>query len=76
MIAHLPVVTGKELVRALQKVEWEVFHVRGSHYQLEHSETKRKITVPVHAGKEIKRGLLRSILRDLGISVEQFRSLI
>ncbi len=63
---RLPQVTGKELVRALQKLGFVVSRQRGSHMQLRRIEEDGSITtfpVPVHAGKTIKTGTLRGILR-------------
>lgn len=76
MSDRLPVVTGKDLVHALQKVGWSVSHIRGSHHQLHHMESGRRITVPVHAGKDLKRGLLQGILVEVGISNTELRTLL
>jgi len=37
---------------------------------------KRRVTVPIHPGREVPIGTLRSILRDAGISIESFRTLL
>ena len=76
MSDRLPAVTGKDLVRALQKVGWSVSHVRGSHHQLHHLESGRRITVPVHTGKDLKRGLLKGILAEVGLSNMELRNLL
>lgn len=53
-------IRGRELVS---------FHVR-----LEHKDG-RKTSVPVHAGEKVGKGLLRKILRDTNISLEEFSTL-
>lgn len=66
---HLPVVSGKELVRALAKLGYDLDYQTGSHMILrDHRPPHRRITVPNH--KEIAKGTLRQIMRDTGITVE------
>ena len=46
-----PALTGKQLIKALGKIGFEVIRIKGSHYFLEHND-KRVTVIPVH-GKEI-----------------------
>lgn len=71
----LPIVSGKLAVTALIKAGFEISRQRGSHVQLRHTDG-RIATIPVHANKDIPRGTLRGILRDIGISTEEFIKLI
>ena len=64
-----------EVLQALRKVGFEETRQRGSHVRLRHPDG-RVVTVPVHPGQEIGRGLLRKIIRDAEISVEEFLSLL
>ena len=64
-----------EVLQALRKVGVEETRQRGSHVRLRHTDG-RVVTVPVHPGQEIGRGLLRKIIRDAEISVEEFLSLL
>ncbi|WP_339381823.1 type II toxin-antitoxin system HicA family toxin [Dendronalium phyllosphericum] len=48
---------------------------KGSHVQME-SENGRLVTIPVHPGKTISRGLLRKILRDAELTREEFIALL
>jgi predicted RNA binding protein YcfA (HicA-like mRNA interferase family) len=68
-MTRLPRLKGKELVRLLEKLGFEVLRTRGSHVLLRHADG-RVTTVPVHAGETIGPGLLRSILRDVELSVD------
>jgi len=70
-MTRLPRPTGREVVKAMQKLGFELHHVKGSHHVLRHADGRRAV-VPVHAGEDIGPGLLRSILRDCNISVDQF----
>jgi predicted RNA binding protein YcfA (HicA-like mRNA interferase family) len=69
-MTRLPRLKGKELVRLLEKIGFEIIRTRGSHVFLKHTDG-RVTTVPVHAGETIGPGLLRSVLRDVEMSAEQ-----
>jgi predicted RNA binding protein YcfA (HicA-like mRNA interferase family) len=74
---RLPVVSGREVVAALGKAGFVLDRIVGSHHVLKHPEdARRTVTVPVHAGKDLKRGTLRSIIRQAGLTVEEFTSLL
>jgi predicted RNA binding protein YcfA (HicA-like mRNA interferase family) len=50
--------------------------IGGSHHLLVHrNDPMRRVTVPVHGGKDLKAGTLRSIIRQAGLAVEEFRDL-
>jgi predicted RNA binding protein YcfA (HicA-like mRNA interferase family) len=68
-------VTGRELIRALKKIGFEVVRIQGSHHRLRHPDG-RVTTVPVHAGETIGPGLLGQILRDCEITHEQLDDLL
>jgi predicted RNA binding protein YcfA (HicA-like mRNA interferase family) len=70
-MTRLPRLRGKEIVRVLQRLGFTVDRVRGSHAFLKHPDG-RATTVPVHSGEMIGPGLLRSILRDIEMSLEEF----
>jgi len=74
-MTRLPVLRGTEVVRALEKAGFEVVRRRGSHVRLKHPDG-RVVTVPVHQGQDISRGLLRKILRDAELSPEDLLSLL
>jgi len=58
-------VTGKDLVTLLKSHGWRVEHVRGSHHVLR--KKKQQISVPVHAGKDLGKGLLGRLLKEAGL---------
>lgn len=71
----LPRISGREAVSALMKMGYEKDRQKGSHIILRHSvPPNRRIVVPDH--KEISKGTLRSIIREAGLTVEQFQSLL
>ena len=72
MNPSLPVVSGRRVIKALEPIGYVVVRQRGSHVRLRHPNavTHKPITVPLH--NELRRGLLRSIIRDSGLSVDDF----
>ncbi len=74
-MSKLPVVSGKDLVKALGKLGYEVDHQTGSHIILRHSEAPhRRLTVPNH--REIAKGTLRKLLAQAGITIRQLNDLL
>lgn len=73
-MSTFPSVTGKKLIRALQKIGFEVVRTKGSHHFLQHPDGRCTV-VPVHKGESIGRGLLAQILRDCEITREQLQKI-
>ena len=70
----LPLLSGKELVKLLAKLGYQLDHQTGSHMILRQTiEPYRRVTVPNH--KEVARGTLSAILREVGLSREEFMKL-
>jgi len=65
-----PRVTGADLIAVLERVGFRVLRMKGSHHFLRH-EDGRGTVVPAHSGETIGPGLLRSVLRDVELSVDQ-----
>jgi len=67
--------SGKELIKVLQKNGFDVIRINGSHHRLKHTDG-RVTTVPVHGNDDLPRGLLRKIIReDLKIELAEFNKL-
>ena len=74
---RLLVVDGKRVIRGLQANGFRVERVVGSHHILVDSDDPRRaVTVPVHAGRDLKMGTLRAIIRQAGLTVEAFMDLL
>ncbi|WP_019509371.1 type II toxin-antitoxin system HicA family toxin [Pleurocapsa sp. PCC 7319] len=71
----LPVVTASEVIKALEEIGFQVVRQKGSHVRMKHKDS-RVVTVPIHKGKTIGKGLLRKILRDAEMTVEEFIRLL
>lgn len=76
MSEHLPVISGKDFIRLLEKMGFNVVRINGSHHRLKHPDG-RITTIPVHKNDPIPKGLLRKIIRDdLQMQVEEVRLLL
>jgi predicted RNA binding protein YcfA (HicA-like mRNA interferase family) len=69
-VSKLPVISGPDCVRALEKVGFVVYRQRGSHIIMVRQTPSSQTTVPNH--KELDRGTLRAIIRQAGLNVEEF----
>jgi predicted RNA binding protein YcfA (HicA-like mRNA interferase family) len=75
-MSKLPSLTARKVVRALTRAGFVEDRQRGSHLIMIHPETKPRTVVPVHPGRTIKESLLRAIVRDANLSVDQFIGLL
>lgn len=77
MSDRLPALSADEVMRALMKAGFEVTRIKGSHHIMRYRDNpSRGTVVPVHAGRDIKRGLLRKIIADAGLTVDEFKALL
>lgn len=72
-MSKLPIISGKIVVKAFVKIGYKIERQRGSHIRLSHLQ-KKSLTVPNH--KVVGKGLLRKLLRNAGISVSEFITLL
>jgi len=74
-VSVLPRISGREAVSAFRKLGYEVDRQKGSHIILRHPGPPfRRLTVPDH--REVAKGTLRALIREAGISVEEFTALV
>ncbi len=66
----VPVLRPRQVVKAFEKLGWEVARQRGSHIILTKKGHIATLSVPNHP--EVARGTLRSLITKAGISVEEF----
>jgi len=77
MSDRLPALAPGDVIRALKKAGFEVTRIKGSHHIMRHrDDPTRGTVVPVHAGRDIKRGLLRKIIGDTGLTIDEFKALL
>jgi predicted RNA binding protein YcfA (HicA-like mRNA interferase family) len=73
MSPKLPVVSGPQLIEAFDKLGYYIRDQQGSHIHLRHP-VRPPLTVPNH--REISRGTLRAIIRQAGLSLDEFAELL
>lgn len=71
-MTHLPVVDFKSMDKLLRKLDFAPVRQKGSHVFYRHPDG-RTTTLPNHPGKDLARPLVREILREIELTVEQFR---
>jgi len=71
----LPVVTYRRLLKVLEKSGFQLDRTTGSHFIFYHKVNKTRVTVPFHR-KEIPKGTIMSILREMGISKKELLKLL
>ncbi len=74
-MSKMPAIGGKDLVRALHSLGFDLERIRGSHYFLQHADG-RSTVVPVHSNETIGPGLLSRILRECEITREELLSVL
>jgi predicted RNA binding protein YcfA (HicA-like mRNA interferase family) len=70
-MGNLPVVSSNEAITAFERLGWIIRRQRSSHIILSKPGLWYNLAIPI--GKEVKLGTLRGLLRDAGISVNEFR---
>jgi len=68
----MPQITALELVQFLKAQGFAADRQSGSHLTLWNEEKRRAVTVPMHAGCDLGRGLALRILKDAGFSLDDF----
>lgn len=75
MPSSVPAVPGAKVVKALERVGFAVARVNGSHHIMRHPDG-RTVAVPVHVGKDMKKGTLSGILAAVGMTPDELRKLL
>jgi len=68
-------VDAVKLIRALKRAGFIEMGQQGSHLSLKYPSTGFRTTVPIHGG-DIKRGLLKQILKQANLTEKEFRKLL
>ena len=71
-MSRLPQITARELIRFLKAQGFIEDRQSGSHLTLWHEDRKVAVTVPVHTGCDLGRGLAMRILKDAGFTVDDY----
>jgi predicted RNA binding protein YcfA (HicA-like mRNA interferase family) len=73
-LTSLPSLSAQEVLRMLARIGYEFDHQKGSHIVLRNTlPPHRRLTVPDH--RDVAKGTLRAIVRQAGLTVEEFLKL-
>jgi predicted RNA binding protein YcfA (HicA-like mRNA interferase family) len=74
-MTRLPILKADQIIKVLTRAGFVVARQKGSHVRFKH-EDGRVTTVPGHPGQDVGRGLLRKILRDTELTLDQLLKLL
>ena len=74
-MTRLPACSPAQVCRALERAGFSLARTRGSHHYYRDS-SGRLVSVPVHAGRDIKRGTLQNIIKAAGLTRDEFLELL
>jgi predicted RNA binding protein YcfA (HicA-like mRNA interferase family) len=72
MSKELPGLRAREVVRALEKAGFSRWRQKGSHLTMFREADRRALTIPIHFSKTVPNGTLRAIIKQAGLSPEEF----
>ena len=75
-MSQLPIISSSECIKVLQKLGYEVRRQKGSHIIMKRDDPKPARSIPVPNHKTLKTGTLRTIIRQAGLSVDEFNELL
>ncbi|TRZ52477.1 MAG: addiction module toxin, HicA family [Dehalococcoidia bacterium] len=67
----LPLISGEDMCKIVAQLGFVMAHRKGSHTVWRH-EDGRTTTIPLHSGKKLPRGLIKKILKDVELPVEDY----
>ncbi len=70
-MSRLPILTFRQFARLLKRENYFPVRQKGSHVIFENDKGST-LTVPKHPGKTLAKGLLRQLINDLGMTVDEF----
>ncbi|WP_333652412.1 type II toxin-antitoxin system HicA family toxin [Dissulfurispira sp.] len=73
-MSRLANISGKDAVKAFQKAGWQIIGQVGSHVVLSKQGVRVNLSIPQH--KELSVGTLRALIRNSGLTVEEFLELL
>jgi len=70
-----PRVTAADVIRVLERLGFQLVRQSGSH-KIYRNESGKRVTVPYHTGKILHPKILKSILRDADLTVDEFKKML
>ncbi|MCL5109969.1 MAG: type II toxin-antitoxin system HicA family toxin [Chloroflexi bacterium] len=72
----MPRVTAQQVLRVMRKDGWTEVRRSGSHVSLRHPSKPGLVVIPMHSARTVRLGTLAKILKDAGLTVDEFRRLL
>ncbi|MCX8008779.1 MAG: type II toxin-antitoxin system HicA family toxin [Patescibacteria group bacterium] len=69
----LPSIKPRTLIRIAKKEGFTQQTIHGSHVILRRPSDGKHICIPVHAGRDIQKGTFHGIVKDMGLTIEEFQ---
>jgi predicted RNA binding protein YcfA (HicA-like mRNA interferase family) len=77
MTSFFPDVNSKQVIRVVEKLGFEFIRQSGSSHAVYRRNTDgRRTTIPIHGKKSLKRKTIKSICKDIGISIDELKELL
>lgn len=76
MVEKLPQVSGRRLIRALERAGWYIARQDGSHAQMKRLGRPGVVSVSIHGSKPLPPGTLARILKEVDLTVTQLKGLL
>ena len=68
--------SGNDLLRIFKLKGWKVIRIKGSHHIMMKDNSFTTLTVPVHKGQTLPKGTQRALIKDAGLTIDEFNSLL
>ena len=75
MSKELPALRAREVVRILERAGFVQWRQKGSHLTMYRASDRRALTVPTHFSKTVPKGTMRAIIKEAGLTVDEFLGL-
>lgn len=73
-MSEIPIISGKDAVRAFERAGFVLVRIsKSSHHILKKNGIRKVLTIPVHAGKTVGKGLLKSQIDAAEMTIEEFK---
>jgi predicted RNA binding protein YcfA (HicA-like mRNA interferase family) len=76
MSSSIPRITGEEALAAFERAGFAVVRIKGSHHIMKRGGWPNRLSIPVHSGKTIGKGLLATQIDKAGLTLEEFCALL
>ena len=71
-MSKIPSIDGRAAISIFEKFGFSVARIRGSHHVMKKDGHRDLLSVPVHGHDPLKRGLLKGLISDAGLTVDEF----